>query len=295
MEKVKCLLYESGLDDKFWAEAEAISAYMVNRSPSTSIGFKTPEEVWLNKRPGYKHMRKFGCVAFVYVNQGKLQPRDLKGIFICYPIGTKGYKVWMMEGDQCVVSRNVKFQEGQMYKDALIMREVVKESRGDANPSTDVKRLEAYSESTLEPEHTVQGGVTAVDSAKASEGEPEGNLDASARSSLSNYQLARDRPRRHVVPPIRYNDYDCSEEEVAFALYIAEMVNIEEPHDLTEAKASRDWIKWNAATDDEMDSLRRNETWILVDKPVNRKIISCRWLFTIKPRIEGVDPERHKD
>ncbi|WZY69978.1 hypothetical protein YC2023_002218 [Brassica napus] len=147
-----------------------------------------------------------------------------------------------------------------MYKDALIMRKVVKESNGDAKLSTNVKSLEAYSESTLEPEHTVQGGVTAVDSAKASEGEPEGNLDASARSSLSNYQLARDRPRRHVVPPIRYNDYDCSEEEVAFALYIAEMVNIEEPHDLTEAKASRDWIKWNAATDDEMDSLRRNET-----------------------------------
>lgn len=88
-----------------------------------------------------------------------------------------------------------------------------------------------------------------------------------------------------MIPPIRLNDYDCSEEEIAFALYIAEVVNIEEPHDLTEAKASRDWIKWNAATDDEMDSLIRNETWILVDKPVNRKIISCRWLFKIKPGV----------
>ena len=293
-EKVRCLLNESGLDEKFWSEAVAISAYMVNRSPSSSIGFKTPEEVWLNKRPGYKDMRKFGCVAFVYVNQGKLQPRALKGIFIGYPIGTKGYKVWMMEGDQCVVSRNVKFQEGLMYKEALKMRDVVKESQGDANPSTDVKRLESYSESTLEPERTVQGGVNVVDSERASEDEPEGNLDASARSSLSNYQLARDRPRRHVVPPIRLNDYDCSEEEIAFALYIAEVVNIKEPHDLTEAKASRDWIKLNAATDDEMDSLRRNETWILVDKPVNRKIISCRWLFKIMPGVEGVEPERHK-
>lgn len=102
---------------------------MVNRSPSSSICFKTPEEVWLNKMHGYVHMRKFGLVVFVYVNQGKLKPRALKGIFIGYPIGTKGYKIWMMEGDQCVVSRNVKFQEAHVYKDVVGMKmtEVVEE------------------------------------------------------------------------------------------------------------------------------------------------------------------------
>ena len=92
-----------------------------------------------------------------------------------------------MEGDQCVVSRNVKFQEDLMYKDALKMWDVVKENQSDGNPSTNVKRLEAYSESTLEPERAVQRGVTVVDSEKASEDETEGNLNASARSSMSNY------------------------------------------------------------------------------------------------------------
>lgn len=69
------------------------------------------------------------------------------------------------------------------------------------------------------------------------------------------------------------------------------MINVEEPRDFAEAKASPEWEKWNGAADDEMDSLRRNQTWVLVDKPVNRKIISCRWLFKLKSGIEGVEPE----
>lgn len=34
------------------------------------------------------------CLVYVQVRQGKLEPRALKGIFIGYPKGIKGYKVW---------------------------------------------------------------------------------------------------------------------------------------------------------------------------------------------------------
>ena len=57
--------------------------------------------------------------------------------------------------------------------------------------------------------------------------------------------------------------------------------------------ASHDRKKCTAASD-EMDSLRRNQTWVIVVKPVNRKIISCRWLYKVKLGIEGLEPERHK-
>lgn len=60
MEKVRCLLDESGLGEDFWSEAAAFSVYTINRSPSSAVGFKVPEEVWLGRKPGYKHMKKFG-------------------------------------------------------------------------------------------------------------------------------------------------------------------------------------------------------------------------------------------
>lgn len=43
-----------------------------------------------------------------------------------------------------------------------------------------------------------------------------------------------------------------------------------------------------------MDSLQKNHTWILVDKPKDRKIISCRWLFKIKSGVTDQEPHRYK-
>ena len=38
----------------------------------------------------------------------------------------------------------------------------------------------------------------------------------------------------------------------------------------------------------EMDSLIKNKTWILVDKPLGKRVVGCKWLFKIK---EGVGKE----
>lgn len=67
-----CLLNDSSLDEQFWAEAAVTSLYIINRSPTTTIGFKTHEEVWLGKQPRYKHMRKFRLVVYVHTDQDKL-------------------------------------------------------------------------------------------------------------------------------------------------------------------------------------------------------------------------------
>ncbi|GJR70579.1 zinc finger, CCHC-type containing protein [Tanacetum coccineum] len=40
--KVRCFLIQSGLSKVFWAEDTTISTYLVNRSPSSATGFKTP-------------------------------------------------------------------------------------------------------------------------------------------------------------------------------------------------------------------------------------------------------------
>ena len=117
MEKVRCLLNEFGLSEDFWSEAAAFSVYTINRSPSSTVGFKVPEEIWLGKKPGYKHMRKFGSVAYVHIDQGKLKPKAVKGGLINYPPCTKGYNIWLLDGETCVVSRNVKFCKDVMFKD----------------------------------------------------------------------------------------------------------------------------------------------------------------------------------
>ncbi|GJR46704.1 retrotransposon protein, putative, ty1-copia subclass [Tanacetum coccineum] len=46
--------------------------------------------------------------------------------------------------------------------------------------------------------------------------------------------------------------------------------------------------------EEEMDSLRKNKTWELVDHPTGQKLASCKWLFNIKEGVEGVQKPRYK-
>nr|GFC41098.1 retrovirus-related Pol polyprotein from transposon TNT 1-94 [Tanacetum cinerariifolium] len=69
MDKVRCLLIQSGLPKTFWAEATCTAAYLINRSPLTTIEKKTPMEMWSGHPSYYGMLRTFGCVAYSYVQQ----------------------------------------------------------------------------------------------------------------------------------------------------------------------------------------------------------------------------------
>jgi hypothetical protein len=44
---------------------------------------------------------------------------------------------------------------------------------------------------------------------------------------------------------------------------------------------------WHSAIEAEMDALRRNQTWDVVDRPTNRKIVDSKWVFNIKRLSNG--------
>lgn len=104
MEKVQSMINESGLPKAFWAEAASTSVYLINKSPSTTINFKISDEVWYASELDYSYLKRFGCIAYVYADDGKLNPRDKKRIFLGYLAGVKSYKVWLIDEIKCVVS-----------------------------------------------------------------------------------------------------------------------------------------------------------------------------------------------
>ena len=93
------------------------AAYLINKSPSIALDFRVPEEVWTRVAPDYNHLRFFGCVAYAHINQGKLEPRAQKCMFIGYAERVKGYKLWFRRENvtKVIVSRDVVFRESQMY------------------------------------------------------------------------------------------------------------------------------------------------------------------------------------
>ena len=97
LDKVRCILIESSLSKRFWAEATNTTAYLKNRSPSLALNFKTHMHVWTGTKPNLNHLKPFGCLAYIYTNQGKLNPRAIKEIFIGDPTGIKCYKIWLVD------------------------------------------------------------------------------------------------------------------------------------------------------------------------------------------------------
>eukprot|EP00253_Pinus_taeda_P008052 PITA_08052 len=79
MEKTRSMLSGARLRQEFWAEAVDTTCYLVNRSPSSALEDKTPQEVWTGKKPSLSHLR--------------------------------GYKLWNPVTRKVVYSRDVVFRE----------------------------------------------------------------------------------------------------------------------------------------------------------------------------------------
>jgi hypothetical protein len=67
--KTRCMLSGVGLGKELWAEAVGTTCYLVNRSPSSALDDKTPQEVWTGKKPSLTHLKVFGCEAYVHVQR----------------------------------------------------------------------------------------------------------------------------------------------------------------------------------------------------------------------------------
>ncbi|KAE8886920.1 hypothetical protein PF003_g28909 [Phytophthora fragariae] len=67
----RSMLHYAGLDKSFWAEAAMTAIYIKNRLPSSKSPDKTPFEIVYKSKPNVKHMRIFGCKAFVLTPKEK--------------------------------------------------------------------------------------------------------------------------------------------------------------------------------------------------------------------------------
>jgi len=118
MERVRCMPDDAGLSKKYWAFAVSVAVYLKNRTPTRSVVGKTPYEAWHGRKPSLKHLRVFGCLAFVHVPKEKqkmLDDRATPGIFIRYSISTKQYFVYDPLARTLHRSRDVVFREGMRY------------------------------------------------------------------------------------------------------------------------------------------------------------------------------------
>ena len=110
----RALRFQVNLPIEYWGECVLTSAYLINRTPSILLKNKTPFEVLFGHAPGYKHLRVLGCLAYAHNGDhkgDKFPTRSRRCVFLGYPYGKKGYKLYDLDRKVIFVSRDVVFQE----------------------------------------------------------------------------------------------------------------------------------------------------------------------------------------
>jgi len=94
-----------------------MSAYVINRWPTTALkDHKTPYEAFTGRKPDYKNLHVFGCIAYAKTLPGnKLAHRSEKCIFLGYV--PNGYKLWSLQHNRPICARDVVFDDTKFFKD----------------------------------------------------------------------------------------------------------------------------------------------------------------------------------
>ncbi|KAG8503721.1 hypothetical protein CXB51_001724 [Gossypium anomalum] len=232
MEKVRCMLSNTNLPKLFWAEAASTACFLINRSPFVAIEKKTPQEVWFGNPANYSNLKIFGCPAYAHIDNGQLEPRSIKCVFLGYKTDVKGYKSWCPENRKVVISRDVVFDETVMLPNLSLK---------DSSNKENQKQVEHQinTESTPQASTKIKNRFT----------------------SSPQYSIAKNRTRREIKPPKKFAEADL----VAYALNVVEDIDANrELSNYFEAISCEDSEKWMFAMQDEMESLHKNRTWDLV-------------------------------
>lgn len=67
--------------------------------------------MWSSYKLDMSNLIVFGCQAHVHQKERKLKPRVIRCVFIGYPEGVKGYKLWLYGSGRfkVIISRDVVF------------------------------------------------------------------------------------------------------------------------------------------------------------------------------------------
>ena len=221
------------------------------------------------------NLKVFGCLHYAHIpdSQGKkFDQKSLKAIFVGYPQGTKGYKLYDLNSKLFLRSRNVIFHEDKFHdfqsnnvnneKDIIFQ---------ELNESGDGIEL---SDNAIEP--TIPQVQPVLTEQLVVNSEPVG---ATYEETFMR-QVNALGPQRQRNVPQRFHPDSC---------FVTESLtsDIIEPKSVKEALSSEHSVQWKNAMSSEYSSLIKNDTLELVPPPNDKNIVGSKWDLKVKIKADG--------
>ena len=231
-------------------------------------------------------------MSYVHVpdsQRRKLDAKAHRAIFVGYPPGVKGYKLYDLEKKKFIVSRNIQFfEENFDHCD----EKVKSDDAGQADLKFIYPDMNQENESVpvpLLPEAPqVQDNVKPpvqeyVEPAPVQNVETVGtppreslNEEEPVRRTYEDAFMEEVRnlgPVRQRRMPSRFQDYDC--------------LFVDDPGTVHEALNGKHSNQWKEALKSEYSSLIKNDTWELVPPPEGKNIVGSRGVLKVKRNEDG--------
>jgi len=113
-EKLMTMKTAGEIPNKLWGELFKTANFLRNRTPSAKLNGKTPFEKWYGLPPPMDHFRVIGCDVYVHVPtelRKALDPKAIKCKMLGYATSQKAYRLWDIEKQEIVISRDCTFHE----------------------------------------------------------------------------------------------------------------------------------------------------------------------------------------
>ncbi|GJT42629.1 retrotransposon protein, putative, ty1-copia subclass [Tanacetum coccineum] len=244
LDMVRSMMNLTTLPKSFWGYALESAARIRNMVPTKKVE-RTPYEIWHGKAPKLSYLRVWGCEELVKRDApDKLDPRSIKCIFVGYPKETIGYYFYYLLENKIFVARNAEFFENNlMVQEASGSHRLLESSGSEGGLKLNQEEDTQPSKNTRE----IHDEVAPI------EVEPQ-NVKVSIRI------LAR-------IPqaPNRYGFYVDVEEY--------ELRDLNEPPNYKAALSDPEFDKWLKAMNTEMQSMKDNQVWVLVDFPPDGRTV----------------------
>lgn len=275
IERAKCMLFDADLDKPYWGEAVNTAVYIMNRSVSSVLINKAPEEMWTGKKVDLGKMRIFGSPVMVHVpkaNRVKLDPKSRKLIFVGYDNNVKGFRCIDPVTKKITISRDVVFLENSVNPVIVAANgsdSVRVELNGDSQSAEDPpadNNVSTRSNEAFEDADEIDDGERTL----ADDPDFEANVQTPGPLRLQ-------RPARVRRPVIRDE----------YVSYLTLGDDVFDPITINDATSCVDREQWNKAMTMEMESLAENDTWDLVELPPGRKPIRSKWVYKTKRNDAG--------
>src|SRR4051794_21871110 len=257
LDMVRSMMSLTDLPLSFWGYALETATFTLNRAPSKSVE-TTPYELWFGAKPKLLFLKVWGCEAYVKkLMSDKLEPKAEKCVFIGYPKETIGYTFYHRSEGKVFVAKNGSFLEKEFLSKEVSGRRVEIDEVIEPSPE-------------LESSATQEDLDLLVPPSPAREEADDNDHEASVEVPVRRSTRLRTTPEWYGNPVMNVL-----------------LLDNDEPMNYEEAMMSPDSGKWQDAMNSEMESMKENQVWTLVDLPDSRKAVECKWIFKKKTDADG--------